>query len=238
MGPGSTAGIFAQGEIDTNWEVLMNVYGTAYDSLDGVMLTRDPHKLDPATINEAKGRFLILKQLAKKHCPEKLEIVKRIEQITFEIIRGNISDADAQNKIRTIIHQQRISNPLLDSIEFKINMAQGAAQGNMFNLNKKDTFINPLAQFMKQTQQKPKKAAPSKRKEGLLIPSFPSPRKGERLPTVADFFKQQPKGQKQPENPVAAFLNQPPPKKQKNPMAGFFFPPPPKKRKTNKGGRK
>lgn len=236
MGPGSTAGIFAQGEIDTDWEVLMNVYGTAYDSLDGVMLTRDPHKLDPATINEAKGRFLILKQLAKKHCPEKLEIIKRIEQITFENIRGNISDADAQNKIRSIIHQQKISNPLLDNIEFKINMAQGIAQGNMFNFNKKDSFINPIAQFVKQTQQKPKKAASSKRKEGSLIPSFPSPRKRERLPTVADFFKQQPKGQKQPENPVAAFFKQQP-KEQKNPMAGFFFPQP-KKRKTNKGGRK
>ncbi len=235
MGPGSTAGIFAQGEIDTDWEVLMNVYGMAYDSLDGVMLTRDPHKLDPATINEVKGRFLILKQLAKKHCPEKLETIKRIEQITFENVRGNISDADAQNKIRSIIHQQRISNPLLDSIEFKINIAQGAAQGDIFNSNQKDSFINPIAQFMKQTQQKPKKAS-SSRKEGSLISSFPSRKKGERLPTVADFFKQQPKGQKQPENPVAAFLNQPPPKEQKNPMAGFFFPP--KKRKTNSRGRK
>lgn len=197
MGPNSTAGIFSKGEIDTDWEVLMNVYGTAYDSLDGMMLTKDPHKLDQATINEVKGRFFILKKLAKKHCPQKLETIKRIEQITYDNIKGKISDPVAQNKIRSIIHQQRMSNSLLDGVELKINIAQGMAQTIP---QQKNNFAYPIAQFMKQNPPKQtKQKQPKYNNKGLFAPFFsPTQTNGKKKNTYLNppplfNFNQQPK---------------------------------------------
>jgi len=148
MGPNSTAGIFTQGKVDTDWEVLMNLYGTAYDSLDGQMLTQNPKRLDKATINEVKGRFLVIKNIAKKHAPQKLETIRKIESITISNIKGNLSDKVALDRIKIIIHQNsRTPNQMLQNVEHKINIAQGMSQ-------RQNDFNNPFSNLMQ--QQKPK----------------------------------------------------------------------------------
>lgn len=222
MGSNSTAGIYSRGEINTDWEILMNIYGTAYDSLDNVMLTRDPHKLDPATVNELKGRFLILKQIAKKHAPEKVETIKKIERISIDNVQGRISDQQARQQIRSIIHQQRVPNPLLDNIEYKIDAAQGIAQHPAKNVT------HPLTQFMQQSffpktpanKQTKKKRGPTN--TSIVKPLFnvPSRKKGQRMPNVADFFKDQAKAAQQQNNPIATFLNPPQPRKRKTTTKG------------------
>lgn len=197
MGPNSTAKLPSIGQVNTDWEVLMNVYGTAYDSIDNVMLTRDPKKLDAATINELKGRFFILKSLAKKHSPQKLDTIKKIEQIAYQNARGSISDDTAHKKIRFIIHQQKMSNALLDNVERKIDAAQGRAQGNMFNfgnINNNKNNTHPLAQFMKDQQKLTHRKSQNK-KRGPTQPLFASPTKKHK--PLLQFFEP-PKQKKEP----------------------------------------
>ena len=167
MGPNSTAGIFSRGAINEDWEVLMNVYGTAYDSLDGVMLTRDPGRLDKATVMEVRGRFLILKKLAKKHCPSKLHKIERIEQICLGNIRGHNTDAQAHAQIRQLTASDRkINNPLLNGIEAKVNAAQSQANFN---------FTHPIANLMKQTNHTKKRGGTHNRRHNNISPFFKPP---------------------------------------------------------------
>jgi len=86
MGSDSVAGIKSDDKINEDWEILLNIYATAYDATNDVMLTHNPGVYDETTIQEVRGRFLILHKLCNKYAPNLKDEIKQIEKMTIDKI--------------------------------------------------------------------------------------------------------------------------------------------------------
>jgi len=121
----SVAGIPTHGKVNEDWEILANIYATAYDEINGQLLTRIPHKYDKATIKEIKSRFRVLKLLAKKYAPHLLDEIQYIEKLTLANAQGRISDREFLERLRSYIISRGLDPKLVALIELKINQAEG-----------------------------------------------------------------------------------------------------------------
>jgi len=124
IGPDSTAGILIHGKENEDWEILLNTYATAFDSLNNIMLTRVPGRFDPTTEREIRGRFWVLKRLAKKYAPETLPAIEQLEKLSLLHLQGKISDADFLRRIRSIVRKYGLSEELIDYVESRIQAAE------------------------------------------------------------------------------------------------------------------
>lgn len=132
MGADSIAGIpIENNDVNTDWEILLNLYATAYDSLDGIMLTNTQGVYDEATINEVKGRFLILYKLARKYAPEVKDEIKEIGNIVVNNLKNKISDKDALKRMRKILIKNGIPLDKIKEVEYMIDNAQFGAGINL-----------------------------------------------------------------------------------------------------------
>ncbi len=126
MGVGrSVAGIPTHGKVNEDWELLTNLYATAYDEINGQLLTRTPQKYDPATIKELRGRFRILKLLARKYAPHLLDDIQYIEKLTLANAQGKINDREFLERLRAYIISRGLDPKLVALIELRINQAEG-----------------------------------------------------------------------------------------------------------------
>lgn len=124
MGKDSTAKIPTRGKVNEDWEILLNTYATAYDAINGIMLTRVPGQFDKTTVKEVRGRFLVLRRLAKKYAPEVLPAVEQLEDLTLRHVKGEISDYQFLRSIRAIVMRYGLSPDLINLVEAKIRFAE------------------------------------------------------------------------------------------------------------------
>lgn len=136
MGQFSTAKIPVRGKVNTDKEVLMNAYATAYDSINRFMLSRQFGRFDKTTPREIHGRFSVLKSLCKKHCPSKLGAVSRLESLSLAHANGSLSNKQFLVQTRSVLNQNKINASFLGHIEAKVNSAE------MLN-KQKNRFITP-----------------------------------------------------------------------------------------------
>lgn len=82
---------YTQGPIDKEYEFIVNCYGIGYDAANGIMLG-GPIGLTDSSIMEVKAKFALLKSIAKKRFPSKLNSIKRCEELTILNLNGKLSD--------------------------------------------------------------------------------------------------------------------------------------------------
>lgn len=124
MGPNSTAGILVDGKVNEDWEILLTVYATAYDSINNYMLTRIPGQFDPTTEREVRGRFWVLKRLAKKYATEELPTIEKFEKLSLDHLNGKISDHEFLRRLRSLVRSRGISEDLINYVEARIDAAE------------------------------------------------------------------------------------------------------------------
>ena len=73
--------------------------------------------------------------------------MNRLEKISLDCARGQITDKEAAQKIRTIIHQQKTPNPYLHRIEGTLQMKE----------QQMEMMQSPFAQGLQTIQKKAKK---------------------------------------------------------------------------------
>lgn len=125
MGSDSVAGIQVNGKVDEDWEVLINIYATAYDAINNdTMLTHTPQKYDEATIQEVNGRFAVLYKLVNKYAPHLRDEIRQIHELTIKNLKGKISDRQMLSELRKICRRNGVSEHILNEIEAKIDAAE------------------------------------------------------------------------------------------------------------------
>jgi len=191
MGSNSTANILVNRKVDQDWEILAKTHATAYDSINGKMLTRSHKRYDQTTINEIKKRFRNLKLLALKHAPHTLDDIKYLEECSILNTKGVLSDKNYLSIIRGITIHNGLNPNLVMTIEQKVNQAEG--------IQKRPNMINPFI-----NTQKHKKTG--------LFDLFPPPKSNKnplqqfmRLPTKRQ-HKQTRKRQNSPNNIIKKML--------------------------------
>jgi len=124
MGKDSTAKIPKVGKVDAKWEILANTYATIYDALNNKMLTRTEGKFRRTTVKLIRGRFFVLKMLAKKHQPNLEKTIRRLEDLTIAYRQGKINKRELLQKVRKILKSKGLSPRTMKSIEQKIKTAE------------------------------------------------------------------------------------------------------------------
>lgn len=138
MGPDSTARLPIFGKVDTDNEICLNAIATAYDALNGKMLTKQFGVYDKTTPTEINGRFGILRMLCRRYAPNKLSIVNNIQNVITEHFKGNISDSQALALLQNISNKNNLNPNVLNIAALHIDQAE---QMNMFNPFNIDTFM-------------------------------------------------------------------------------------------------
>lgn len=169
MGMQSTAKIPTKGPVDTDLEVLLNMQATAYDAINGRMLTRTPGRFDAASKKEINGRFSVMRLLCRKYAPEKLRVVDELQRIVFLNLEGKIPDSTATRKIKDVCIRHGLNPSMADQVIVQVDMAEmqhkqhKTGSMDMFSIFKqkpqkptqqskqqiKREVINPLNSFMK-----------------------------------------------------------------------------------------
>ena len=125
MGSDSVAGIPTNGKVDEDWEILLNIYATAYDAINNdTMLTHTPGVYDEATIQEVNGRFLVLRRLAAKYAPHLKKDIDKIYELTIKNMKGQLSDKELLKELRKIVRKHGVPEDILNQVEMKIDMAE------------------------------------------------------------------------------------------------------------------
>ena len=124
MGKDSTAKIPKVGKVDAKWEILANTYATIYDALNNKMLTRIEGKFRRTTVKLIRGRFFVLKMLAKKHQPKLVGTIDKLEDLTIAYRKGKISKRELLQKVRKILKSRGLSPRTMRLIEQKIRAAE------------------------------------------------------------------------------------------------------------------
>lgn len=124
MGSRSTAKIPIVNKVNTGNEICLNAIATAYDALNGKMLTRQLGVYDQANIKSINGKFHVLRMLCSKHAPSKLIVIDRIHKITTDNLKGIISDQQAINMLQQIINNYNLNPNLLNIAAIHINQAE------------------------------------------------------------------------------------------------------------------
>jgi len=137
MGKNSVAGIpIENNDVNEDWELLLNMYATAYDATNDVMLTHTPGEYDPTTVQEVRGRFLILRKLCKKYAPELEDEIASIEKWTLQNIKGQLSDKEFLRRLKRLMLKNGIPLSAIQEVETRIDMAEsfGSIQAPEFNM--------------------------------------------------------------------------------------------------------
>ena len=124
MGKDSTAKIPIKGKVNSRTEILANTYATIYDSLNNKMLTRTEGKYRKTTVKLIKGRFFVLKMLAKKHQPKLVGTIDKLEDLTIAYRQGKINKRELLQKVRKILKSKGLSQKMMKLIEQKIRVAE------------------------------------------------------------------------------------------------------------------
>ena len=114
-----------RGKPNTDWEILLKTFATAYDSHNDIMVTQSKGKFNPTTLGEIKKRFADLKRLSRKYCPQKLRTIEKIEKMALDNHSGKINDRVYINGLRYVSLANGINNTQLDQAEGAINAAEG-----------------------------------------------------------------------------------------------------------------
>ena len=148
-GSNSVAGIPTRGKVNSDWEVLENVYANSYDSLNSKLLTNQPNRFKSANPQSIAGRFYVLRLLCAKYCPSKLPIISKMESVSIAHAEGKINDRTFLDTIRSCARQAGLSTSSVDSIESRINIAEGKRpQNNPFQNRIRPNFLGEaLRQF-------------------------------------------------------------------------------------------
>jgi hypothetical protein len=165
MGPKSTAKLPVRGRVDEDWEILLNTFATAYDAANNIMLTRSPGVFDPATDRELRGRFAILKLLAKKHSPDKLNAIKYLEKLSLDNLHGKLPDRVFLQKVREVCRKEGLRQDLINQAERNINAAERATRQS--NMARDMARGKPRQQQPRRPQQRQKP-----NQHGILEPLF------------------------------------------------------------------
>lgn len=120
--------IFPHGKIDSDKEYLRKVYAMAYDSVNGVMLTRNPKKLNTISINELKNKFAHMKDIAKRRCPHLLAEIQEIERLSLLNAAGRISDRVYLRSIRIYCDRHGLNPHQINLVERNIDRAEYEAR--------------------------------------------------------------------------------------------------------------
>jgi len=131
MGRNSTARIPMHGVLDSDKEALANIYATAYDSINNIMLTRNPEQIQRMTIIDLQRKFSILKLICRKRCPHMLDEIQTIESLSIANARGNISDKVFLRRIRHYVDKHGLNPSTINMIENRIDSAEMFARRNM-----------------------------------------------------------------------------------------------------------
>lgn len=131
-GPNSVAGLPTRGKVNSDWEVLENVYANSYDSLNEKLLTREPNRFKQTSPQSIAGRFYVLRLLCAKYCPSKLPIISKMESVSIAHAEGRVSDRTFLDTIRSCARQSGLSTNSIDSIESRINHAEGQRKNVSF----------------------------------------------------------------------------------------------------------
>jgi len=124
MGKDSTAKIPIKGKVNSRTEILANTYATIYDSLNNKMLTRTEGKYRKTTVKLIKGRFFVLKMLAKKHQPKLVGTIDKLEDLTIAYRQGKINKRELLQKVRKILKSKGLPPRTMKLIEQKIKAAE------------------------------------------------------------------------------------------------------------------
>lgn len=124
MGINSTAKIPTRGKVDEDWEILLNTYATAYDAINNIMLTRTPGVFDRTTVREVRGRFLVLKRIARRYAPERLQIIERLEELAVARVKGEITTEQYLRSIRALATRYGLRRDMVDLVEARIRAAE------------------------------------------------------------------------------------------------------------------
>lgn len=166
MGVGvSTAGIPTRGKVDEDWELLLNTYATAYDAINNKMLTRIPGKFDPTTKKEVRGRFRILKFLARKYAPHLLDEIAYLEKLSIAHLEGKLSDREYLQRLRNYMISKGISPKLIHLVEMKINEAEGLRNPPAPQPQPLFSFNFQFPSFQEFFGKRPKKARKSRKRK-------------------------------------------------------------------------
>ena len=143
MGPFSTAKLPAQGKINEDWEILLDTYATAYDSVNNIMLTRTPGAFDPTAEREILGRFAVLKILAKKYKPSKIPVINKLEKLALDNFRGKISDKQYLRLLREITRKEGLNQELIMLAERNIDAVE-RMQAPFKKINNYQKHVSPV----------------------------------------------------------------------------------------------
>jgi len=125
----SIARIPTKGKVNDPTEVFGAGYATAFDAVNGRLLTRKPGKFDDATIREINGRFAVVKLLCRKNCPSRMPAIEKLHSLTISHIKGRISESAFIRQIREIGQRYNVDMSYTNLIEQRINMAEMQKHG-------------------------------------------------------------------------------------------------------------
>lgn len=117
---------YTQGRVDEDWEILLNLYAVAYDSINSSMLVGDEEevRVDKTTREEVAKYFAILRNVAKKYSPNLVDEVDEMRILTFKLMDGKISRRKFLEKVRKIVLRNGLSPQLLEAVERRIDMME------------------------------------------------------------------------------------------------------------------
>ena len=139
LGGNSTAGLPVQGKTDQDWEILLESYSTAYDSVNSIMLTKKQGVFDKSTEREIKARFAVIKKICKRHAPKLIKTIERIEKLSLDNLYGKISDKEYLRRIREIHRKNGLKENLINQAEYQVDQAERSPG----HPKVKDNFLAP-----------------------------------------------------------------------------------------------
>ena len=134
MGPNSTAQIPVVNKIDTDHEIILNVFATGYDALNSVMLTKKSGFFDKTTMQEINGRFGILRMLCSRYSPRSLALIDETYKIVSDNYHNNISDLQALAALRQICINNNLDPFIVDHAMMRINQAETISKNGFNNM--------------------------------------------------------------------------------------------------------
>jgi hypothetical protein len=144
MGPNSTAQIPVHNKIDTDQEIITNVFATGYDALNSVMLTRRSGYFDKTTMQEINGRFGVLRMLCSRYSPKSMMVLDEIYKIVSDNYHGLVSDLQALGALRQICLNNNLDPFIIDNAVVRINQAE--------QLSKKELGFDSMFPFWIQSK--------------------------------------------------------------------------------------
>ena len=124
MGSDSTAKIPVTDKVDTDYEILLNIFSTGYDALNNIMLTKKPGVFNKTNLSEVNSRFGILRMLSSRYSSKMLPVIDEMYGIIQSNYNGLIPDSQALLLMRDICIRYNLNTSLLDQAIMRINNAE------------------------------------------------------------------------------------------------------------------